>query len=484
VSEMVAPATGVAMVADREAPARYRFGPLERRGLIAGWRSGQLATVAAGLLVAVGVLRVMPTVPGVLVAVLAVGAAAAAATVPLAGRTAEQWAPDALRHGVRHVARWQAARRPGPFASLHVAAVTTGDGRDEAGVVIDLMAGTYTAVIEACAPGFVLLGHHDRDRRVADWAAVLASLAAEAGAAHRLQWVERAFPDGAGSLRRYVARHRVAGAGTAVGDSYDELLALAGLSSLRHETLLALTVSARRAGRAVRAGGGGHAGGCAVVLRQVAALRRRLADIGITTSAPLGPAAVAAAMRRATLPAAEAALASASARWPWPMAYDAGWAQLRADATWHAVYWVAEWPRTEVGADFLCPLLLLPDVRRTVAVVMEPIAPAVAARQVEQARTADLADAELRRRGGFLATARRRREEEVLARREAELADGHAQIRFSGYVAVTADTPEALADACGRVEQAAAHAGLELRRCFGDQLEAFACSLPLGRGLG
>jgi hypothetical protein len=117
------------------------------------------------------------------------------------------------------------------------------------------------------------------------------------------------------------------------------------------------------------------------------------------------------------------------------------------------------------------------------AVVMEPVGPLKASRQVEQARTADIADAELRRRGGFLSTARRRREEEILVRREGELADGHAQYRFSGYVTVSAADAELLEEACGRVEQAAGRAGLELRRCYGDQAQAFMCTLPLGHGL-
>jgi hypothetical protein len=165
------------------------------------------------------------------------------------------------------------------------------------------------------------------------------------------------------------------------------------------------------------------------------------------------------------------------------MGMAAEWSRLRVDDTWHATYWVAEWPRTDSGPDFLGPVLLPSEVRRSMAVVMEPLGPIAAARKVEQARTADIADAELRRRGGFLATARRRREEEILVRREIELADGHAQYRFSGYVTVSAPDPDALEEACGRVEQGAGQAGLELRRCYGDQGDAFVCTLPLGRGL-
>jgi hypothetical protein len=159
------------------------------------------------------------------------------------------------------------------------------------------------------------------------------------------------------------------------------------------------------------------------------------------------------------------------------------WGRLRVDATWHAAYWVSEWPRTDVGPDFLGSLLLASEPGRSVSVVMRPLAPVEAARRTEQARTADIADAELRRRGGFLATARRRREEEVLARREVELADGHAQFRFAGYVAVSAPDTTTLDDACGRIEQSAGRAGVELRRCYGEQLDAFLCTLPLCRGL-
>jgi len=143
---------------------------------------------------------------------------------------------------------------------------------------------------------------------------------------------------------------------------------------------------------------------------------------------------------------------------------------------------VAQWPRRDVGASFLAPLLVS-DVRRSLAVVMAPVGPGEAARRAEQARTAEIADAELRRRGGFLETARRRRQEEHLARREDELSEGHAQYRFSGYLTVTAEDERGLEDRCARTEQAAALADMELRRCYGDQVRAFTCTLPLGRGL-
>ena len=164
------------------------------------------------------------------------------------------------------------------------------------------------------------------------------------------------------------------------------------------------------------------------------------------------------------------------------MATDEAWSALRADGTWHATYWISEWPRVEVSPDFLTPLLLC-DGRRMVSVVMAPVPADRAAREVRAARAADVADEELRSRAGFLPSARRRREADGVVRREAELADGHAEFRFSGYVTVTAPGRAALETACVETEQAAQTAHLELRRLYGRQAEAYTWTLPLARGL-
>jgi hypothetical protein len=104
-------------------------------------------------------------------------------------------------------------------------------------------------------------------------------------------------------------------------------------------------------------------------------------------------------------------------------------------------------------------------------------------REVEAARTSDLADEELRGRMGFVETARRRRVAEATAQREEELADGHAAVRFAGFVTVSARDEEALEHDCSEVEHAAQMARLELIRLYGQQDEAFTYTLPLCRGL-
>jgi hypothetical protein len=88
-----------------------------------------------------------------------------------------------------------------------------------------------------------------------------------------------------------------------------------------------------------------------------------------------------------------------------------------------------------------------------------------------------------RERQGFMTTARIRRRQQAAAGREEELADGHAEMRFAGFVTVSARSAEELERTATEVEHAAALARLELQRLYGEQDAGFTFSLPLGRGL-
>jgi hypothetical protein len=271
--------------------------------------------------------------------------------------------------------------------------------------------------------------------------------------------------------------------------SYEELVGGAGPVGQHHEVLIVVAVRVRRAERVLRSreGMGGRSAAASTVLRrELRLLQGQLDAAEVAVDGGLTAADLAGAIRAALdppngrLPAGSKPTTPGS---PWPLAVDEGWAAYRSDGAWHATYWIAEWPRIEVGPDFLSPLLLGGVARRTVAVVMAPVGPAEAARRVEAARTADAADEQLRRRAGFLATARHRRQAEGVLRREAELADGHGEFRFSGYVTVTVSERGHLDDACAEIERCGRQANLELRRLYGQQQAAFTWTLPLARGL-
>jgi hypothetical protein len=222
-------------------------------------------------------------------------------------------------------------------------------------------------------------------------------------------------------------------------------------------------------------------------------LTERLRQAEIDVAAVLDPRHLAAVLRSAFDPRALRPLAARARRDPvrpgptgrntWPLATRVEWDHYRTDSGVHATYWVAELPRREVGAAFLFPLLLQPTAMRSVAVVMEPIPPSAAARAVESAHATHLADEELRAKAGYLPSARRRKEHEAILAREAELADGHAEYRFSAYVTVTGRNVDELEHAAGEIEQLGYDSGLELRRLYGEQDTAFTYTLPLARGL-
>src|ERR1700733_395883 len=89
------------MSTDGERGALYRFGPRERAGGLAGWRTGQIMTVAVGLVFGVLVLRWEPNAVGVAAAVGVLVLYGALATVPVAGRTGDEWLPVVVCWGTR-----------------------------------------------------------------------------------------------------------------------------------------------------------------------------------------------------------------------------------------------------------------------------------------------------------------------------------------------------------------------------------------------
>lgn len=449
-----------------ERGSRYRFGPRERGGALAGWRAGQIMTVAVGLVFGVLALRWEPNAVGVAAAVGILVLYGALATVPVSGRTGDEWLPVVVCWGARRTGA-RGARRIGALRGMRLLRASWQD----MGVVHDRAGRTLTAAVSLRGGSFALLGADEQDRRVGAWASVLASLAREGSPVHRVQWVAASFPDDGYGLRSYVAAEAVPDVASVCTASYNALLADMDSHTCAHDVVFALQV---RLTKSVEVG-------CATLAREMGSLVRLLADADVQVESVLSADDLARQLLRTYEPHPVPA-GMEPAQDHWPMALEESWSEVRVDGMVHATFWVAEWPRIEVRSDFLAPLLL-GSSRSTLAVVMEPLGPDTAVRKVEASRTADLADSELRRRGGFVSTARHARESEVLARREAELAEGHASFRYSGYVTVSAPSEEELVAACDVVQHAASQSRLALRRLYGDQASAYTCTLPLCRGL-
>lgn len=484
----------------------YIFGARRQSGPLAGLRAGQLACLAVGVIGALGLLRLGASLGGLAAAVAWAGGWAAAAFVPIGGRTLQQWAPVLVRWAWRRATgrhRWESATPllghdhhgraqldvPDVLVGLEILAAPAGRTGQTVGLVADRRELTYTALLAVDGQPLDLADQAERDRRLAGWGGLLAGIAQSSAPIHRLQWVHRSVPDGGDALGRWLADHRRVDRDDPSLASYLELIDGAAPASTAHETLLAISLSAVRAHRQVKAAGGGDAGAAAVLLREVASIRRHLARSEVTVRGALPPRAVAFALRCAADPGARRQAARrqaagapdgvdpASAA---PLTTETTLTAYRTDSAWHTTYWIAEWPRTPVRAGWVDPLLTT-QATCTVGLIMQPVDPATATRQVERQHVAALDDRELRRRAGFVDTARRRTQREAVLRREEELAAGHGAYRYAGFVTVTAGSRTDLEVACGEVEQAAARAHLALRREDGRHDEAWTWTLPICR---
>jgi hypothetical protein len=458
-----------------------------------------LITVALGVFV-VGLSR---GIVGALFGLVLAAGIGAIVLTPVAGRTLEQWVPI-VAHFRRRSQRTMAtsaerlaqeaangAARLPALGDVSITGVQVNEGA-EAAVIHDGPAAV--AVLAVHGTSFALLDEDERGRRVMGWGQALSALARPGSAVDRVQWLVRVLPDTGNALQRYWrGSHFPAGdveSRRRAARSYLELIAAAGPVTQAHECYLAVRLDQRRARRAVAQAGNGRTGAATVLIRELASVSDRLDRAGLQVAGALPPRGLARVLRTAyelrSLDPIDRRVgddAGVAAHAAGPVATASQWAAFRSDDAWHATYWIAEWPRLDVAADFLAPLLLRPSCRRTLSLVAEPVDPRRAARQIAAARTADLANASMRARIGQLTTERHHAEAEQTNRREAELVAGHGEFRFVGYLTVSACTRELLEEGCGEVEHAAHQSYLEIRRLYGQQRQAFLYTLPLARGL-
>lgn len=490
----------------------YSFGPLERRGILGGVGAGQVVALALGAVGAIVVLDRLPTAGGVMGAMLACAVATAAAFAPLRGRTPQEWAPIATWFAARRLSGRHRFRSAAPGAGTGAEGVGTraarlhdapADGPDELrgvrivaaehldrpiGALAERSGRRLTAVLACRVAAFALLDHEAQERRLARWGLVLSG--AGGGAIRRLQWIERTAPAQGDELARWVHDERDPGVplrGAPMIESYLELISSSTRVAQEHEVLLAVQVDAQR----VR--DRGRDAVMRALLESTERVAQGLQDAEVTVLGALGPGQLARALRTAFDPYARGELTALEAADPgrdglneagaWPLGTREAWDHYESDGALHATYWISAWPRVEVSPMFMDSLLGHSDAVRTVSVSFEPLPADRSTREIEAAITRDQADRELRARFGQSETARQRQAAQATARREAELAAGHGEVRLSGFITVSGRDHEDLRRACADVLEHAARARLELHRLYGQQAEAFTFTLPLGRGL-
>lgn len=488
----------------------YRFGPLERRGLLGPVRLGQAIVLAVGMAMAIGLIDQWPTAGGAVAATLSFAGATALAVVPVGRRTAEEWAPVAISFAWRRLsggARFRSLAptrgsvagnldkgRPRIGASSAEAPPSVRDVRileaeyrdRRVGVLASQRARRLVVVLACRVVAFSLLDPEAQERRLARWGLVLSGAAGTS--IRRLQWLERTAPAQGDELARWVVDERdpaIPLRGTAMIDSYLELIGTSARVSHEHEILVAVEIDARRVS--------GPGTPTETVIEQSLRVAQALDAAEVKVLGALGPGQLARALRTAFDPYARTELAALEAADPtrdglgesgaWPLGSSESWDHCRSDGAVHATFWIGGWPRVDVSPMFMDALLGRSNIVRTVAVTFEPIPPDRSTREVEAAITRDRADRELRHRFGQSETARQRQAEEATARRESELAAGHGEVRLAGFVTVSGRDLDDLRRACAEIHEHSARARLELHRMYGQQADAFTFTLPLCRGL-
>jgi hypothetical protein len=345
------------------------------------------------LAVGVVLLWLLPSWLMLLVDLMSLLLAGVLCLCPREGRSLQEWIPIHARFGVhrllgrdRHIVH---APLVGPTAaspataelppSLRGLEILTAPvrGGGGLGVIRDRGRHTYAAAL-LCRRSFALLDSDEQARTLDAWGEVLSAVGRDGGVIERLQWLEVVVP-------------------------------VEPVSQV-HETHLVVRINASHpAVRPVGTRRGEEQAACTVLAQQLAGLSDRLRRADIVVEGVLTPRRVARIIR------------------------------LAYDSSVHRTYWVRQWPRTEVGPDWLSPPLLGCGQHMRVSMVIEPVDLARAGRAVPYRHTA--------------------------------------------HITVTAATPDALEVACSDVEQSAIAARLQLRRMVGEQADAFTLTLPLCRGL-
>src|SRR6266540_1704595 len=188
---------------------RYRFGPLERRGLIGTLRPGQLLVLGSTVLLTILLVETLRNGAGLALGALFLSRGGLASFVPFGGRTLNEWVPVVAT-----------------FLSRKMR------GRDH----------WRSGAAEASARSFVLLDPEDKAQRLAGWANVIAGLAREGSPISRLQWLERTVPDDRNALNRYLrdALDPEIGLDALPLQSYLRLTQAAGPVTEQHELYIAM----------------------------------------------------------------------------------------------------------------------------------------------------------------------------------------------------------------------------------------------------
>jgi hypothetical protein len=472
-------------------PPTVRFGRRQSKGVLLGLSGIRLVAIGAAL-TALTLAMFTFGVSGLVLAGPIWVPLLASAFVRWNGQAAIEALPTLLHWGARsatkqsrYLARASAPRPagtmalPGDAAALRVHV----DMATGAAMIHDPHRQTLAAVLRVSHPAYVLLAPDDQTRRVAAWGRVLAGLAST-GTCASVQVLESTLPDPGHGVRGWFTSQGVHN-GSWAAKEYDALMSHAAPSSSTHRTLIVVSLDLKRAARAIRDAGRGVSGAADVLRGEMTTFETSVRAAELRTEGWLGPAELAVVVRQAYDPSADgmrttdpgADLATAG-----PVAVEEHWDHLRHDAAFSTVLWISEWPRIDVAPHFLHSLVFQQGVRKTISIIAKPLGTAEALRSIRKEKVEYVTDAQQNARIGRIADLSADQEYADVLARERALISGHADMRFSGFIAITAPSRDELSAAVAATQRCANQCGCETRIMYSQQAQAFAvAALPIGR---
>ncbi|HAN71359.1 MAG TPA: hypothetical protein DCQ36_07185 [Actinobacteria bacterium] len=482
-------------VTDPDVTAAYPRRP--RPGIVMGLRGGQVALLSTAglLLLLVTFTGAFPSLSrGAVLGISGVLVLLAVATVQ--DRPAYRWLAGRISHAARAGRGNTTMARPIKAGTIREprldrglgllpgrAAAITVHELDGAGYLYHPHAGTLTGIIEVTSPEFLLRDPADRNARVNGWGRVLAA-ATRTGVVRQVQLLERSIPDDGSALAAYTDTHLTTEpVQLTLADTYRDLTGHLRGGADRHQSFLAITIDRSAATSRVKAAGGQITGLIATWRQEYTLLARLLPAAGLDVIDELSPRRIAEVIRTGYDPSTALHLCGdgidpASAG---PSGGREEWDHLRTDGSFHAVLWVAEWPTSHVPADVLWPIVFPPGVQRTLSLFYKPYTRTQSESAIRAKHSEIIQSSWLKDKLGRVETLADGKELDDVLVREGELLAGHGEVGLLGMVTVSARSLDDLDAAITTVHAAATQAGLDLRRVYGQQLQAFtAAALPLG----
>lgn len=361
-------------------------------------------------------------------------------------------------------------------------------------LVHDPIRRTVTFCAQVAADAFDLLDTDEQDMRVQVWSQLLVGFASHPGVL-RIQTLDRTVVHPSADILDYYTEQSTAnGAGAKLNPladaSYRDLISKASTHT-RHDMYLVVVLSVEQLRREVRGLGGGIGALMELVHTEMDAISVDMPLAGVRIDSWLEPRALAGVIREAFDPDAIEELGErtgdrvgVSVESGGPMAATRTWDTLRTDTAFHRTYWISEWPRVNVAPGFISSLTFAGDFIHSVSVVAEPIDSGSALKRIERDLQDVAANRRLQDKLGQTRTLQQDQERVDVELREEELVAGHGEVRFSGFVTISAPTKETLAAADAKLRHGASQARVELRVLYGQQHQGFLVgALPLGRGV-